>query len=472
MSCNVCCNSSHNLRECPFCSYVFCNRCMETYILTQQSLDVQCMACKIVYSYTTLTQLLTKTFIKTRLVRHRKQQLFNREETLIPQTMEAAYMLKDIFDLEDQAKAADAIMRQAQKHIPRRALRRVQQNININDNSRYDSIASILNTEYERLYFDNYFKHIDCIRRISELNRKLDNNEFKTLKKCPECNEGYLNDDNICRSCDAVVCNKCLISITGISDHRCNADTVNSIQYIHNNTKQCPKCSSFIAKKDGCSQMFCINCNICFDWETLNIIDKNVHNPHYFHNLQERNMVNPLIFNEEPCAMPPNEYANVYNILVASLKPNVDMTFIYKIIQIYSKITYHKIRLENKQYSAVNYHRALRKARMMYILKRCTLQKYMNDIYDLESLYNGENRIYEILVTYRNIFNRMCYKIFDRLKIYQSSTISNLFANNTISNRVLFLCNEQIKYMNQCIEDTKKEFHVLNIKPYLIKEVA
>jgi len=64
--------------------------------------------------------------------------------------------------------------------------------------------------------------------------------------------------------------------------HVCNQDDVETAKLLEKNTKPCPSCSMGIFKIDGCNQMFCTNCNTAFHWVTRNIMNVNIHNPHYF----------------------------------------------------------------------------------------------------------------------------------------------------------------------------------------------
>ena len=60
-------------------------------------------------------------------------------------------------------------------------------------------------------------------------------------------------------------------------------------------SKQCPKCKNYIQRIYGCNQMFCTICHTCFNWVTLEILDKvNVNNPELI-NYQRLNNLDSLI---------------------------------------------------------------------------------------------------------------------------------------------------------------------------------
>ena len=110
--------------------------------------------------------------------------------------------------------------------------------------------------------------------------------EFKEKRdvfhfRCPsgDC-KGYLNKDYSCNVCSCKCCKKCVVEIKG--KHECKQEDLDSIKMIRDETKPCPSCSTRISKIAGCSQMFCTNCNIAFDWKTGEVDNGPVHNPHYY----------------------------------------------------------------------------------------------------------------------------------------------------------------------------------------------
>ena len=103
------------------------------------------------------------------------------------------------------------------------------------------------------------------------------------IKPCPAANcRGFLSSQYKCGLCETRVCSQCLAIKHNEEDHKCKQEDILSAAMIAKDSKHCPKCAVSIYKIEGCSQMFCTNCNTAFDWRTLQIINKGIHNPHYF----------------------------------------------------------------------------------------------------------------------------------------------------------------------------------------------
>ncbi len=65
-------------------------------------------------------------------------------------------------------------------------------------------------------------------------------------------------------------------------EHQCKKENIESIQELRKDCKQCPQCTIWISKIDGCNQMFCTECITPFDWTTGKVIKRTFfHNPHY-----------------------------------------------------------------------------------------------------------------------------------------------------------------------------------------------
>ena len=97
-----------------------------------------------------------------------------------------------------------------------------------------------------------------------------------------EC-KGYINAIGCkCGLCATKYCDKCM----SVSDnkHVCNPDDVATCKLLKKDTKPCPTCATPIFRTEGCSQMFCTQCNVVFDWFTMKIEqDENrMHNPYYY----------------------------------------------------------------------------------------------------------------------------------------------------------------------------------------------
>lgn len=114
----------------------------------------------------------------------------------------------------------------------------------------------------------------------------------KFIKSCPseEC-RGFLSTQWKCGLCHVKVCSKCHVVKTD-EEHECQADDVATAEFLMNDTKQCPKCPTRIHKIDGCDQMWCVQCQTAFSWRTGEVVQGNIHNPHYFQWMRENNRQN------------------------------------------------------------------------------------------------------------------------------------------------------------------------------------
>lgn len=119
-------------------------------------------------------------------------------------------------------------------------------------------------------------------RRIELLWKRFQSYSIENgMSPCPSCPHGMLDrETKCCSSCWLSVCATCFCPQD--KNHRCNPEIVKSLETIQQTTRQCPQCHVPIEKQSGCFQMFCTQCYTPFDWEHGTILEKHIHNPHYF----------------------------------------------------------------------------------------------------------------------------------------------------------------------------------------------
>jgi hypothetical protein len=85
-------------------------------------------------------------------------------------------------------------------------------------------------------------------------------------------------------------------------EHTCDPELKASVAMIIKESKSCPKCGERISKIDGCDQMYCVECNTAFSWNTGQVVNGVIHNPHYYEFLRKQgNGVAPRNAGDVPC---------------------------------------------------------------------------------------------------------------------------------------------------------------------------
>lgn len=108
---------------------------------------------------------------------------------------------------------------------------------------------------------------------------KIDCGEVVNVRICFKCKA--VMDNFCCKVCNIKLCAQCEEQIIEDREHVCNGDDVKSLELIRRDSKNCPQCKVVIYRSGGCRDMFCVGCNVYFNWETGTILMRNnIHNPH------------------------------------------------------------------------------------------------------------------------------------------------------------------------------------------------
>jgi len=235
-------NKSFRLAVKCICDFECCRACVKQYLLTKSE-DAHCMHCKVKWNRDFMYKNFEKKYIAQDYRVYRENILYEKELGLLPLTQ--PYVEKEI------------------------KVENIQKEIQ----------------EYEKEFLE-IRKKIDVKRsEIFKLRNDSAVERRKYVRKCPknDC-QGFLSSQLKCELCNSWVCSECR-EIKGQdrdAEHTCNPEILESVRVMNQDSKPCPNCASLIYKIEGCSQMFCTECNTAFNWNTLRIETGAIHNPHYF----------------------------------------------------------------------------------------------------------------------------------------------------------------------------------------------
>ena len=259
-TCQICIEkytkSVHKRVTCPFCEYECCRSCTQTYMLSTSS-EPHCMKCKHEFSRMFVDSFCTKRFRNIDYKKHRETVLFEKESARLPETQPYVTRILEW-----------RMLRTTFLYLAE-LLRRV-------------TFSETLETRVSEVLIETLRKTlIDISENLQYLNRvKVPPNTNVFNIKCPSggC-RGFLFDDWVCGICNKTFCKMC--HEEALDGHVCDENLVKTVKLLKRDTKPCPKCNVPIHKIDGCSQMWCTQCHVAFDWRTGLIETGRIHNPHY-----------------------------------------------------------------------------------------------------------------------------------------------------------------------------------------------
>lgn len=338
-SCPICIENytktKHFKVECFNCDFTACRKCIRYFVINSSNNHVNCMSCKITWNDKYISKALLPAFFKKDYRTHtnknsieeqlallsdaqpeveriiEREKARNEEYTIIKmkhniykyidtyKVNKIAYFIQ-VIRTENKKKIDDKYQEELKK--PRNIrMKKInitkmfyenKHEINSKATERFNKYIENINEDNKK-YIEDSNKLEELKKREIELSKIIYNKTtvVKSIYNRPcsnsTCNGMLKTDSNLCNICDHITCSKCLQPYNkNIKDHSCNEDDIKTAKLLKKDTKYCPKCNFGITKISGCDVMFCTQCNTSFNWKTMEILTKNLHNPHYLEYLR------------------------------------------------------------------------------------------------------------------------------------------------------------------------------------------
>lgn len=305
------------------------------------------------------------------------------------------------------------------------------------------------------------------------------------IRNCPnnECH-GFLSTSLKCGLCENWACKNCreMIGVDKNAPHDCDPEIVKNVKAIDKETKPCPKCGVPIFKINGCSSMYCIECDVSFNWNTLRIEGGPIHNPEYFEKLRRVGNIIPRSENDIICGRELDH--NFVRILIPKLEfgpfrgSDCDheysqdnelndcckrSRFILMFRDNFSHRTNKKylyadkiqeIALECIELNSLGVRRLNRirntgnkDLRIDYLLNNITREKFISDVQRRDKKISMNDEIIEVYHVYRECLIDILYRLYDNPNMI-SEVLNEI---NTLRKRInSFLCEIQKIYNHSC----------------------
>jgi len=413
MSCPICTETFNQLTrretECLYCQSKYCTKCIKKYLLSNNK-DPSCMYCFKNWNKEFVEMHMSKYFLKTDYKKHRENILFEREQSLIPKTLQLLDLNSEQTNechrlLSNYLQEKDFIIKQ----------------------------LSILNQQIYNVRHQIYMLENNLTLTLDNLDH-IEKKHF--IKKCFNNNcRGYFNHKGICTLCNTIICMTCY-EIKEIN-HKCIDSNIETIELIKKETKPCPNCNISIYKIEGCNQMWCTQCKTAFHWKTGMILHHEIHNPHYYEYIFDNPIINLNIIECRD-----NELPNIYQInqLQIDFQKKRTILNIHRMIQHIINEELPKFMIENENIFDYNL-----RDRILYLRNKISIDKYKQLLILKENQVDKKKAfalLYQMLISTMSIlFNELLsnsdvlsfMEKYNNLLIYTNKQISQLCKRFNIS---------------------------------------
>lgn len=269
--------------SCRACDLIACSECVKRYLLSVP-MEPKCMSCKHPITNVQILKLFEKSFwnkFKEAKVEH----VFETERSWIPGDMSEIAYSKWRDEYNFVRMNLGTVINKYREYCE---LNRLINNHNKNVKNEMlklpeptkDKVEEV-RAEYKKMQEVESLK----LRELNSVKPKYHSNsdsvkQYKNTYKCSMCPNGLIDQYGKCAVCNNKTCRSCLKH--HVSPHHCDPNDVASVKQMKIDTKSCPSCHVPIYRSEGCSQIWCPQCNTVFDWNTGKIqIGGWIHNPDY-----------------------------------------------------------------------------------------------------------------------------------------------------------------------------------------------
>lgn len=433
--CNICVSAKKSFITCSKCKFEACMTCTKNWILDPSRPNkASCMSCKVEWTKKELVNSFSLGFVIGAYKKHRETLLFEFEKALLPETMQFAANVKRQRDLKKEISECDQnimISKHQLRNYPETEAD-IEFNLRIMD-------------EIHRLRKKHYVAEI-YLGNIPNENSIIKKGVNKRFFPCPQMDcRGFVSAGNWkCEMCETDVCNDCLEpKKTGI-EHECNPDIRETVTMMKTDSKSCPKCAAFIYRTSGCAQMFCTMCHTAFDWNTGNIVESGIHNPHYFEYIRNRQGLGPTdpIENLEAheCNGRPgyHQFTRKYQGAIR----DSEFDNLYHLLAHLEHDYFPRIRpLDNNPTRNRN-------LRVRYILKEFSTEVFKSELHRAEKARERKKEIYDILFTFVTVANDLLRKAIDDENFFRTDLKKELHNMRDYTNNSLY---ENVYTVFKCV---------------------